>query len=138
MIELTLPEPPSINSYWISKIHPSKKHAMVFKSAEAKHYVEEVRLACVIARVRPFTDDVVMWMKWHRSSTGRGDLDNRFKCLADALKGFAYNDDRQIAKIVMQRVTVPGRAYVEVKIDRMPGQVDSLFDEAEALVGGAA
>lgn len=74
MIQLSLPYPPSANRYW----RVWKGRAV--KSAEAKKYQREIATICLVERVQPFKDDVVVSLEVYRPIK-RGDLDNSIKVL---------------------------------------------------------
>ena len=62
--------------------------------------------------------NLVVTFRWYRSSK-RGDLDNRAKCLLDALQGTVYRNDNQITELHAYRIDTAedagkGRIVVEI------------------------
>jgi Holliday junction resolvase RusA-like endonuclease len=56
-------------------------------------------------RVRPRYGDFSVWIRLeHQGEPPRLDLDNLAKALLDALKGFVFFDDVQIARLLVERV----------------------------------
>ena len=91
-VRLTLPYPPSANRYW----RYVRNHPVV--SADAKAYRDGAGMLARHQGMAPFTGPVALHIDLYRPRCS-GDLDNRIKILADALKGVAYNDDDQIVEI---------------------------------------
>lgn len=105
---LGLPEPPSANRYW--RCYRNR----VVKSAEARAYQEVVAL--IAAKAVPFDGEVSVVLTWWRGRAS-GDLDNRLKVTLDALKGLAYQDDRQVVEIhAFRHDQSRGDGYVVVEI----------------------
>ena len=49
------------------------------------------------------------------------DLDNLAKAILDAIKGYAFHDDAQVARLLVERA--PGeRERIIVSVSRLPGQ----------------
>lgn len=111
---LTLPVPPSANTYWRHVGH------RVLLSADARAYRHTVAQSCLIQRVRPLTGDITVSIVWYRARKS-GDPDNRIKQLLDALRGHAYGDDAQVADCRIRRLdTEPRNARVAVAIRQVP------------------
>ena len=102
-MSLLLPVPPSINDYW------RVGHGHLYKSTEAKQYQHSAKLLAYAAGIRdPAKGPVFLRVKWRgermevdvvpmdesRRSSQQGDIDNRLKCLCDALQGSLYVNDR--------------------------------------------
>lgn len=47
---------------------------------------------------------------------GRGDLDNYFKAVADALQGVLYENDKQIIEAHVYKVRAPGKGAPETEV----------------------
>lgn len=92
MIRLTLDMPPSGNRYW------RHNRGRIHRSAEADAYIEQVGWLCRTAGIEPLDGDVRVTLRFYRKAR-RGDLDNRVKILLDALIGYAWHDDSQVAEI---------------------------------------
>ena len=111
MIDLILPEPPSANRYW--RVFRGR----AVTSAEARAYKRRVALT---SRCRPLDGPVAVTVRWFRGRKA-GDLDNRLKCLLDALKGVAFADDRQVAEIHAYRYEDRVTPRVEVRVGKAEG-----------------
>lgn len=95
-MKLILGYPPSANRYW------RHDRGIIHRSAEAEEYIRGVQLICMAERITPFAGDVCLSVDFHRPAK-RGDLDNLLKVTIDALRGFAYLDDKQITEIHAMR-----------------------------------
>ena len=126
VLRLTLPEPPSLNTMWrkwrnrmvLSAAGRAFKQAVAMKGLAAvyKGYKGSARAVAFP------TGDLLVTVYWYRSSK-RGDLDNRIKAILDALQGTVYRNDKQVAKIVAERIDGAGRIpRVEVEIERFGGK----------------
>lgn len=112
MIELTLPWPPSVNSYWR---HPTKgplagRHLI---SDEGRKY-----RSAIMALVRPLNIALMcrlaVTVECHAPDRRKRDLDNIAKGLLDALThAGAWGDDEQIDDLrLIRRDTVKGGRVV--------------------------
>lgn len=136
VIRLVLPYPISANRYWQSFVPPGSKRALVHLSTEAKAYKKAVAWACVAAGVRkPLLGRLVLTLQLypHRpldyatrmrklgdawdDTVQCIDLGNADKVLSDALNGIVYEDDKQVWRIVMDRMEPDGESRVIVEID---------------------
>jgi crossover junction endodeoxyribonuclease RusA len=109
MTSITLPYPPSANTYW--RVWQGRP----VKSDEARAYQALVALKCRSEAMRPLVGQVSVTVSVYRPAK-RGDLDNSLKVLLDALKGFAYLDDKQVTRIVAEQHDDKARPRVEVEI----------------------
>ena len=89
---LTLPLPPSANVYW-----RMWRNRMVV-STEAKNYKIAAGWQAKAAGVEPLRGPVAVTMHVYRARKA-GDLDNKIKCLFDALNGIAWEDDSQVVEL---------------------------------------
>lgn len=113
-IKLTLPTPPSANRYWRTVV--SKGRAMTFVSPEAKEYKRQV---AIIASARELIySEIAVTVRFYRALRS-GDLDNRLKCLFDALRQVVYADDKQIVEIHAFRFDDKANPRVEVEINAL-------------------
>lgn len=111
---ITLPVPPSANTYWRSV--PGKG---VLISKTGRQYKETVRGIAFRERVQmlPAHVRVELHMVVHFPDNRRRDLDNVCKAAGDSLKLLAYVDDSQIDRLVVERGAVDrGDPRVEVTI----------------------
>lgn len=110
-VNITLPMPPSANRYWRTTV--VKGRAMTFVSEEAKKYRKDVaRMATLNTLIY---SEVAVTLRVFRPQRS-GDLDNKLKCLFDALKGVVYADDKQIVEIHAFRYEDKFDPRVEVEI----------------------
>jgi crossover junction endodeoxyribonuclease RusA len=117
MIELTLPFPPSANRYWRSRVMGRGKKAFVstYVSAEAKQYKQQVAAEAAGLVSPPLTGPVEVHVDVYRPKR-IGDLDNYLKVTFDSLIGIAYDDDKQITRIVATRHDDKTNPRLEVKV----------------------
>lgn len=151
-LTLTLPYPPSANTYWRSRV--VGKVSMTYVSSEAKAYKLAVLKLCAAAGVLdPIEGRVAITVKlfpqrpqdWARRARKDPagwdndvrciDLDNANKVLLDSLKGIAIEDDKWVRRLVSERMEPDGEARVVVTIEalarpRLPQA--SLLDEVPA------
>lgn len=120
MIELDLPWPPSVNTYWR---HPSRgplagRHLI---SEKGRIYRQQV-LACVL-QTKTATElvgnSLAVHIIAHPPDRRRRDLDNLNKAILDSLVfSKVIVDDGLIDRLVIERGTVsaPGRVIVAVSV----------------------
>ncbi len=123
MIELVLPYPISANRYWRSFVPRGHQRAIVTLSDEAKAYKQDVGWKVRQAGIRsPIAGRVCVEVElyperpqdWARRQRKHGDawdddvrcidLDNANKVLLDALKGFAFDDDKWVRELRSRRM----------------------------------
>ena len=93
-IILTLPVPPSVNTYWRHIAIGGQPRTLISESGrDYKHTVAILGSAC-----DPFTGPVSLAYYVYRPRKS-GDLDNYLKSLLDALKGIAFIDDAQVVEL---------------------------------------
>jgi crossover junction endodeoxyribonuclease RusA len=144
MITLTLPYPVSANRYWASRVVTIKgrQMPMVYVTAEAKDYIEQVGWICKAAGVRqPLAGRlrVTVQLYPHRPQDWQArmrklganwddtvqcmDLTNCEKVLLDALNTIAFNDDKQVRSYVANRMepdAVGARVVVRIEQIAVP------------------
>jgi len=111
-MKITLDVPPSANRYW------RNYQGRIVRSDEAIAYKHMTGLLCNTAGLSPLEGDVRLTLKVYRPRK-KGDLDNRIKVLADALQGYAYFDDSQIAEIHAYRYDDKDCPRVEVEVTQV-------------------
>jgi crossover junction endodeoxyribonuclease RusA len=152
MIRLELPYPISANRYWKQFVNPKTGLVQQGPSHEAKVYKREVAWIATQARVKPIVGYVLLriFLTPHcpldaaarakqapnlwALSVESIDLGNCEKVLSDALNGIAWEDDRQLERIELER-TEPGVKGCVVEIEPyMPRWLrqKALFEERAA------
>ena len=98
-IQLELPYPPSVNSYWRANGHRR------YISKEGVAFTNEVSLIVKTQKPKTFGDkQVAISVMIHPRSKRKFDLDNTLKAILDALmKAGMYDDDSQIEYIEIAR-----------------------------------
>lgn len=150
-IRLRLPYPISSNRYWRA-VSMGPRLAMV-PTKEAKAYKEDVGWRARAAGVtRPLTGRVAIHVKLfpqqpkdHAKRAQKNpdtwdddvrciDLGNCEKVLSDALNGIAWEDDKQLHRITLERCEPDGEGRVELTITpfERPSIAPSLFAETGA------
>lgn len=93
VVTLTLPWPPSVNTYW------RRRGPRYFVSAAGVEFREAVR-AITLGRVRRIDGPVILRLRAEPPDNRRRDLDNVMKALLDGLQhGGVYADDSQVKRI---------------------------------------
>jgi crossover junction endodeoxyribonuclease RusA len=107
---LTLPLPPTMNSYWRAV------GRRVLISAKGRAFRKACQCAAIAQRPVLLDGDVAVrgTVYLHRRGC---DLDNRIKPLLDALQGIAYANDGQVAEIHLRRALDPRNPRVVVTIE---------------------
>jgi crossover junction endodeoxyribonuclease RusA len=134
-IKLTLPPAISANRYWRSFVPRGHRRAIVVVSDEAKAFKSQVVLIAKQAGIyTPFSGrvqvDCQLYPALPKDAASRirrrgdgwdddvrsVDLDNALKVMIDALKGIAYEDDKQVWRINAERMEPTGEARLVVTI----------------------
>lgn len=128
MVRLKLPYPVSANRYW--RIWRNK----AVRSAEATAYKSVVRRIAQEAGVMPSEGSVAVCLRLIPKVNKDGsanktviDLDNALKVTLDSLQGIAYENDKQVRRIVAEYGSEPvagGGLVVEIEELEM-GQTDA-------------
>ncbi len=117
-MRLTLPYPPSANRYVRHTANGS------YRTSEANSYRRQAQLLAMAAGMRqrhygPVAISATLHpklTKTGRASEVRVDLDNCLKVALDALQGIAFENDKQVVRIVLEvgRPITDGGLTVEV------------------------
>jgi crossover junction endodeoxyribonuclease RusA len=107
---LVLPMPPSANRYWRTFRN------VVVVSEEAKAYKAGVKASAAEQGATLLSGDVAVYIDVYRSRKA-GDLDNRIKVALDALKGVAFEDDKQVVEIHARRFDDKNNGRIEITIE---------------------
>ncbi len=118
MIELTLPFPPSVNSYWRSKAIFGRGGVCVYVAKEGKSYRSLVEKIVMIKRPERFGKEKVrVEIDMYPPDNRRRDVDNILKALLDALENASlYDDDNQICSLSVDKKEVIEKGKVVVRI----------------------
>ena len=98
MHQLTLPYPPSVNTYW-RHVGPR-----VLVSKHGRQYRTEVCKQLRTKRIRPIEGDLIVDITINPPDRRRRDVDNVLKALLDSLQfGGAFEDDSQIVRLTIEK-----------------------------------
>ena len=112
-IELKLPYPISVNRIYLTT--PDGKRVL---TKEAKEYKRTVASACLLQGVRfGMTGELTFICKVFRPRK-EGDTDNFLKITQDSLEGICYQNDSQIAKIIIERFEDKLNPRTEVRFEK--------------------
>lgn len=114
-LRLDLPMPPTINHYW-----RYGARGRVYISDKGVDFRREVLRRCASPVLLFPSQRLSMSVTLHADSKRRYDLDNRIKCLQDALqKARVYADDAQIDELLVRRGAVrsKGNACCVVELE---------------------
>ncbi len=128
---LILPTPPSANLYWRDRVVIPK--GIIIPAGTRRPYVHRYRTPAAdayqleVARIahehRPRTStlnaEVALTMRWYRPRK-IGDLDNHLKVVLDALQGWAYVNDAQIAELHAYRYYDKTNPRAEIEVRALP------------------
>ena len=111
---ITLPLPPSVNHYWRHVVVRGRVRVLV--SAEGREYKRTAGLLAIGQGVRKLHGPVSVSGTVYMARRGC-DLDNRLKVAFDVLKGIAWTDDRQVARLAFTRELDPRNPRVVLTIE---------------------
>lgn len=109
MLEITLPWPPSVNTYWRSVVIHGRNKVLI--SEKGRNYRKEV--AWTLAGCKKLTGlvrvEVECWMPDRR----KRDLDNLFKAIGDSLThAGVWDDDSQVDDLRIFRARKDGNLLI--------------------------
>lgn len=114
-----LPNPPAVNNLYFDRIIPPNyperprpivKRVLTDEGREFKETVARFTAGCV-----PFVGEVWVILKWYRPRR-IGDIDGILKIILDGMSGHVYADDKQVARLHVDRFEDAKRPRVEVEI----------------------
>lgn len=123
-INLSLPLPPSVNSYWRHRVIKNKNgklYPMVYVSKQGKDFQKAVRR---IVRKEKKNKKLLGRLDIHIYVTlpdrRKRDIDNYLKALLDAMeKADVYVNDNQVDRILIDRGDIEKPGHVDVSIKPM-------------------
>lgn len=125
-MNLTLPWPPSINTYWRRR---GPRYFVADKGVEFRYAV--IGRAIEAGRRETMMGNVSLWIVAHPPDNRRRDIDNILKPILDGLKhAGVYGDDSQVKRLAVEWRDVVDEGCVDVAIDPM-GEVVSADPGAE-------
>ena len=112
---ITLPLPPTANNYYRGG---GKGDRGRYVTTEGRLYREKARDLARGQRVAKFYGEIAVSGVVYMARRGC-DLDNRIKPTLDALKGIAWTDDRQVARLAFTRELDPRNPRVVLTIEEI-------------------
>lgn len=116
-IELTLPEPPSVNRIW------RNGRGRNYLSQEARDFKLAAKVAATKAGYLkggtfpfPAGTAIRVTLTWFRNRRA-GDLDNRAKATLDCLNRVLWADDDQVVELHLYRKDAPKQGRVELIVE---------------------
>ena len=102
MIKITLPWPPSVNTYY------RKVGNKILISKKGREYKAAVKIICVELGVnKKLTSKLKLYARCYPPDLRRRDLDNLNKALLDSLeKAGVYCDDSQVKSLFLEEIKV--------------------------------
>jgi crossover junction endodeoxyribonuclease RusA len=112
MVEITLPWPPSLNTYW------RQFQGRAILSEKGRQYRKAVMEQCLLQRVDTLTGPLKVEIVAYRPDNRKRDLDNLLKAALDGLaKGLVYEDDSQIRDLSIRWAdTIGGMLKVKIEV----------------------
>lgn len=110
MKPLVLPLPPSANN------RLALVRGRFVQTREARAYKQAVALKALAHGMRPLHGEIAVQVHVYRARRS-GDLDNFFKAAFDALKGIAWDDDKQVVRLVADRYEDKANPRMEVWVE---------------------
>ena len=120
MHQLTLPYPPSVNTYW-RHVGPR-----VLISKHGRQYRTDVCKQLRRRGVEPIEGDLIVDIVINPPDRRRRDVDNVLKALLDSLQfGGAFEDDSQIVRLSIEKHEPrPKEGRATVRIQALPPNID--------------
>lgn len=119
MLKLSLPFPPSVNTYWR---HVGKR---VLVSKKGREYQAAVSALLNRKNIETHEGDLIVDIRLVPPDRRRRDVDNSLKALLDALQfGGAYLDDSQIVRLTVEKFTPdPDKPRADVVVQNLPAPI---------------
>ena len=123
MIEITLPWPPNVNHYKkagrMTRTKTGKYYQARVNTDETKHFYWQVWMAIHKEGLKSFAGAAIsVEIDAHPPDKRKRDLDGILKVLLDSMqKGGLYDDDYQIARLLVTRCPIIPEGQVIVRIE---------------------
>lgn len=112
-----LGSPPSANRYWRTAVRG--KRAITYISDEAKQFKKDMFYMAKAAKIVKTDKPVSVSITWHRKTEkSAGDIDNRIKVVLDSLNGIAWDDDKQVHQLFIEK-KISGHDAMDIIIKTM-------------------
>jgi crossover junction endodeoxyribonuclease RusA len=100
--KISVPWPPTINTYWRHAI--SRNRVVVYRTVQAKKYIADVCKRVRMINRATFTEWVAVRLDMYPPDLRRRDIDNPVKVLLDALtQAGIWEDDYQVRALSARR-----------------------------------
>jgi len=106
--------PPTVNHLYYTFVRG--KRIIRVKTDRGKDFINLVALTARAKKFKLLKKDCVFEYTLYCKLKGRSDLDNTFKAIQDSLEGIAYEDDKQIVKIIATKKRNSGFDGFDLKI----------------------
>jgi len=112
MVEITLPWPPSLNTYW------RQFQGRAILSEKGRLYRRAVMALCLHHRIETISGPIKVEIIAYRPDNRKRDLDNLLKAALDGMaKGMVYEDDSQIRDLRIKWAdTIGGMLKVKIEV----------------------
>ena len=119
MSTITLPWPPLNNRFY--RHRAMKGHAVVYLSPEGAQYKENAGMLALSQWHRePLQGPVELMVRLYRPKAV-GDIDGPLKAILDSMSGVLYLDDKQIIRLVVDRLDDKAWPRVELEVVEVEG-----------------
>jgi len=112
VFEITLPWPPSLNTYW------RQFNGRAILSEKGRLYRKAVMQQCLLHRIDTIKGPIKVEIIAYRPDNRKRDLDNLLKAVLDGMaKGMIYEDDAQIKDLSIKWAdTIGGMLKVKIEV----------------------
>lgn len=119
---ITLMVPPSANDRLLLAQDRTTGKYRMFNTGLARKYKRGQAQMLAFLKPVPAPRDVRVDVIWHMRPGEKGDLDNVLKILIDTLSGHAFDDDAQVAELVVSRIRGQRQSKVVVTVEDLTPQ----------------
>jgi crossover junction endodeoxyribonuclease RusA len=108
---MILPFPPTLNT-----MYPTGKNGRRYLSSKGEAFKNDVAIYFAQNRPIKFTGELRVYIELYRPRK-IGDIDNFCKPILDSLKGYCFEDDKQVVELHVKRFDDKDNPRVEVVIE---------------------